>query len=214
MDNGERANFRWLDEHFADSRFVLNTRPLFDLVLSHYDMVRESRVNAGCKPEGSLADCSHGILSTGCHGNGCKTDMINNNPYWIRRYVRSIANSQAAIAQYFYDGGRASEQRRRRFVQMNVCKAPSRDTLARLFWALRPDLAIDADVDPVSPHFPMETKYVEAARQAGLVVSAPHANSRGHGQESIDRVNAILQEIGCGHCHDRERLAACQGCPN
>ena len=81
---------------------------------------------------------------------------------------------------------------------MNVCKASSRDTLARLFWALRPNLATDAHIDPVSPHFAMETKYVEAAKQAGLGVSAPHDNSR----EATDRSRSIASRQFC------RRLAA------
>ena len=214
MDNGHQASFRWLDDSFDDARFVLNTRPLYDLVLSRYDQTAEVRVNAGCSPEGSKADCDHGVLShcsgDGFDGSGCEVPMVENDAASIRAFVQRVAQSQQDVADYFTTF--APAERRRRFIQMSVTGASYEETLARLFWTIRPDAAVDADVDPFVTPFPLLQRYLQAARAAGVPLSEPHENSRAHSPHSAARVQAILASIGCGECGANLLYGQCRGC--
>ena len=214
MDNGHEAPFRWLDGHFDDARFVLNTRPLHELVLSRYDQIAEVRVNAGCSPEGSKADCDHGLLSDcsgdGFDGSGCEVPMVENDAASLRAFVQRVAESQEEVVDYFTTF--APFERRRRFLQMNVASASYEETLARLFWTIRPDPAVDANVDPFVTPFPLLEPYLHTARAAGVPPSEPHENSRAHSPQSAARVQALLASFGCGECGTNLLYGQCRGC--
>ena len=214
MDNGHEAPFRWLDGHFGDARFVLNTRPLHDLMLSRYDQTVEVRLNAGCSAEGSKLDCDHGVLSNcsggGFDGSGCEVPMVDNDVGSMRAFVQRVARSQQDIADYFTTF--APIERRRRFIQMSVTGASYEETLARLFWTIRPDTAVDADIDPFVTPFPLLEPYLQVAR-AAVPLSEPHENSRPHSAQSAARVQEILASIGCGECGTNLLYGQCRGCP-
>ena len=117
--------------------------------------------------------------------------------------------------KYFWDRGLAPADRRRRFMQMDVCGAPAADTLARLFWSLRRDAAEDADVSPLLAA-PLDGehagRYLRDATEAGMLLRMPDVNARPHAPEVVGRVQAIMQQMGCGHCHESLTYSDCKGC--
>ena len=96
MDNGDRANFKWLDEQWGHARFVLNQRALQPWLLSRFDMMKEDRLNGGCSPIGDKKSCTTGKLSeTGEH-----TTFVDNDESSMRQWVLDVAESQKNIKKY------------------------------------------------------------------------------------------------------------------
>lgn len=124
-DHGNHADYKWLDQTFPGSRFVLNTRALQPWLLSSYDHVRINRQRSGCKPQGGGESCKDG-----------KSNWLDNSDAWIAERVGKAAAHQQEVMAYFD----ANEERRQRFIVVDVEGWSDENVKLPLRWVTRGSL--------------------------------------------------------------------------
>ena len=130
LDNGDHADIKWLDSHFKNARFALNSRGLRSWLLSRYDMTRDNRMNRGCSPEGNLQDCKEGKLHY-----GEPTNMVRNDPSSLANVIKTLAEKYQEALDYVEE-----KELQDRFVVLDVCNPKDKTTVPKLLWVTRKDL--------------------------------------------------------------------------
>lgn len=183
MDNGDNSNWMWLDHAFAHSRFVFNSRKMYDWLLSRFDQIRDGRVKQGCKAQGTDTDCP------GVH-------WADNSDSLMEGWILYEAQHHAEMHTYFMHDA----HRRNRFVMIDVTDGTSEDVLHRLHWVLREDLTTyEAAADGLQILTRALPAGVERADNATDAVKAiPWSWANTHDKFSEGTVRDMLLNIGCG----------------
>lgn len=178
MDNGDQADFEWLDLTFPGSRFVLNTRAMYDWVLSRFDMVRADRETAGCAPQGTTQDCPNVYAHW---GDNTDEDMLE--------WIVAEWNHQERVLAYFNE----FSSRKNRFAMVDV-EGNATEALYRLHWVSRED----------TNTFPVDgLLHLQSPLPGGLVDAdqlprvMPMANKGHHDAYSNEKVKGVLRNAGC-----------------
>lgn len=178
MDNGDQADFEWLDLTFPGSRFVLNTRAMYDWVLSRFDMVRADRETAGCAPQGTTQDCPNVYAHW---GDNTDEDMLE----WI---VAEWYHQERVLA-YFNE----FSSRRNRFAMVDV-EGNATEALYRLHWVSRDDVNTFPVDGLLHLQSPLPGGVVDADRLSKVM---PMANKGRHDSFSNEKVKWVLRNAGC-----------------
>eukprot|EP00908_Phaeocystis_cordata_P021472 Transcript_3826.p2 GENE.Transcript_3826~~Transcript_3826.p2 ORF type:complete len:464 (-),score=102.93 Transcript_3826:499-1806(-) len=209
-DHGDHADFKWLDATFPGSRFVLNARALQPWLLSSYDHVRMHRLKAGCTAQGDDESCKK--------PRHMQSDWLDNSDAWIAERVALAAKHQQDVMEYFD----ANEERRQRFVVVDVEGWSDDDVMLPLRWVTRSSLddlptptllakpgqlrqILGKDVKRADEHLHAVPRRESKQAVATAGISNPivddgdstvvHANPRDHPKESERNVNRALREL-------------------
>ena len=115
MDNGDKADYKWLADTFPTARFVANVRPMRDWVLSRFDMVMQIRTFVGCTPIGSVASCPVGQYNAA----SAPTHWTGNTNADVYSWIVDLAKKQNEQEDYFS----AMPHRHNRYVQVTFSSA-------------------------------------------------------------------------------------------
>lgn len=212
FDNGDQADYEWLYQTFAGSRYVLNLRKLRDWLVSRYDMVREIRVAGGCTPNGTHASCKFGFYQE------CAPQAIFNTPSGWKKCLRSkltwTGNSADEMQKWVYGLSKRqsdqywfftqSEERMNRFVMADFTDpAVEEDGLRRLAWINRADLDKHRTQKVLDMHHQLPDSVPPLSELPGPK-SIPHMLPDGHPGSSEEWITRLLGEWGCeGQAEDR-----------
>ena len=123
-DNGEYADFRWLERSYPRARFLLSVRSpqLWSKALSRH--IRRARLQAKCSEVGTSESCA-------------AVPYSGNDPESLQKRLQHILYHQKAVLSYFDK----STERRSRFMMLNMTRDFSSSSAAwvGLLWLLRPD---------------------------------------------------------------------------
>lgn len=121
-DNGDYADFRWLDAKFPQARFIMTVRNETAWKVSLFNHIKLARVQAGCTPKGNRESCARG-------------SFVDNSDEFFAWRVKALHQSTRSALQYFAE----SDERRQRFLvadmqedELQLCRC--------IQWLLRPDL--------------------------------------------------------------------------
>ena len=121
--NGEQADFRWLERRYPRARFVLSVRHPQEWSTSLFNHLRKVRLAANCTEVGTAGSCA-------------AVPFSGNLPQTIAARARAVVRHNEEVLRHFNQ----SQERRDRFIRMDV----SLETRARawpgLLWLIRPDL--------------------------------------------------------------------------
>ena len=207
-DHGDHADYKWLDTAFPGSRFVLNTRALQPWILSSYDHVRVHREMYNCTSQGDASSCkgdgssvrrrATSLLSQ-ADGDVASnpSEWLDNSDRWITERVADAAAHQEEVMKYFDH----NEQRRQRFIVVDVEGWKPQEVMLPLRWVTRPDLH-----DLPTPKLLVKPGQIvrdvlNKAQDSPLLHPAPdtpsavHANPRAHPKESEEIVNRALRKF-------------------
>lgn len=183
MDNGDNSNWKWLDHAYYHSRFVFNSRKMYDWLLSRFDQIRDVRVAQGCRAQGTEDDCP-------------TASWPDNSDHLMEGWILYEAQHQAEMHQYFMHDA----HRRNRFVMIDVTDGTSEDTLHRLQWVMRTDLnsylAPDDGLMTLSRSLPAGAETADA--NADSVKQIPWSWSNSHDPYSMGVIRTMLTRLGCG----------------
>ena len=213
-DHGDHADYKWLDNAFPGSRFILNTRAMQPWMLSSYDHGRVHREMYNCTSQGDDSSCKgeHGssadaratsLLRQGDEPGSVTTnpsDWMDNSDSWIAERIADAAAHQEEVMKYFDH----NEQRRQRFIVVDVEGWKPQEVMLPLRWVLRPELGdLHTKTLLVSPG-QIVRDVLDKAQDSPMLHAAPetptavHANPRAHPKESEDTVNRALRKyVSC-----------------
>ena len=216
-DHGDHADYKWLDAAFPGSRFVLNTRAMQPWMLSSYDHVRVHREMYGCTPQGDATSCKGGdspkvppaSLLSKEDGEEVRvkndsalaqsSDWMDNSDAWIAERLASAAVHQEEVMKYFD----ANEERRQRFIVVDVEGWKPDQVMLPLRWVMRPKLdELPTSSLLVGPGQFARRVLDKPLDEAQYALHAPpdtptavHANPRAHPTHSEETVNRALRKL-------------------
>lgn len=212
MDNGDGADIEWLYNHFPNSRFVMNVRPLAAWALSRYDMIREIRLGGNCTERGGPEDCAGGIQNTPqLYPHPFASHWVGNEPKHIRGWIKAAAEKQEAAISFFEE----KPERRARFTQVDVTVddwASEYKALSKLHWITRPDVAHHI---PGEQHLNWWKEHAPWHDGQPLIENMPkphrmpHEFPHKHSAASIKFVEEAIRESGCEGMLDHRRYGQC-----
>jgi hypothetical protein len=204
-DHGDHADYKWLDTAFPGSRFILNTRAMQPWILSSYDHVRVHREMYNCTSQGDASSCKGSVqggatsLLSQADGDVAvnPSEWLDNSDQWIAERVADAAAHQEEVMAYFDH----NEQRRQRFILVDVEGWKPQEVMLPLRWITRPDLGdLPTSSLLVSPG-QIVRDVLDKAQDSPMLHAAPdtpsavHANPRPHPTESEDIVNRALRKF-------------------
>jgi hypothetical protein len=185
-DHGDHADYKWLDTTFPGSRFILNTRAMQPWILSSYDHVRVHREMYNCTAQGDASSCENK-----------PSEWLDNSDPWIAERVAEASAHQEEVMAYFDH----NDQRRQRFIVVDVEGWKPQEVMLPLRWVARPELSdLPTSSLLVSPG-QIVKDVLDMAQDSPMLHAAPdtpsavHANPRSHPTESEDIVNRALRKL-------------------
>jgi len=156
-------------------------------ILSSYDHVRVHREMYNCTPQGDDSSCE----------NKGPSEWLDNSDQWIAERVADASAHQEEVMAYFDH----NDQRRQRFIVVDVEGWKPQEVMLPLRWVARPELSdLPTSSLLVSPG-QIVKDVLDMAQDSPMLHAAPdtpsavHANARGHPTESEDIVNRALRKL-------------------